>query len=154
MKTAATWFAQYGQSHQHPVNKFIHWLMVPTIYWTVAALCYSVPVPFIDGDWRLAHLVALPILAFYWRLHWTIGLMMTGFTLACLALCTLIAQSGLSLVWLALVVFAIAWLGQFYGHWLEGKKPSFFEDVQFLLIGPAWLCGHIAVKAGVKFEER
>ena len=36
------------------------------------------------------------------------------------------------------VVFVLAWIGQFVGHKIEGKKPSFFEDLQFLLIGPGW----------------
>jgi uncharacterized membrane protein YGL010W len=43
-------------------------------------------------------------------------------------------------LWLtSVVIFVVAWIGQFVGHALEGKRPSFFKDLQFLLIGPLWL---------------
>ena len=54
-------------------------------------------------------------------------------------------------VWrLSLAIFIVAWIGQFIGHKIEGKKPSFFEDLQFLLIGPAWLLSFIYNKLGIK----
>jgi uncharacterized membrane protein YGL010W len=43
------------------------------------------------------------------------------------------------LFYFSLTLFILAWIGQFYGHKIEGKKPSFFKDIQFLLIGPAWV---------------
>ena len=49
------------------------------------------------------------------------------------------------------ITFIIAWIGQFVGHKIEGKKPSFFEDIQFLLIGPAWLLSFIYKKLGIKY---
>ena len=55
------------------------------------------------------------------------------------------------LLTLALVVFAIAWIGQFIGHKIEGKKPSFFEDIKFLLIGPAWLLGFVYRRLGIAY---
>ena len=46
---------------------------------------------------------------------------------------------GQGILWqLSLGIFVLAWIGQFYGHKVEGKKPSFFKDLQFLLIGPLW----------------
>ena len=45
----------------------------------------------------------------------------------------------------------LAWIGQFIGHKIEGEKPSFFEDLQFLLIGPAWLLGAIYQKLGIRY---
>ena len=50
-----------------------------------------------------------------------------------------------------ITVFIFAWIGQFIGHKIEGKKPSFFEDIQFLLIGPAWLLSFIYKKIGIKY---
>ena len=41
------------------------------------------------------------------------------------------------------MVFVLAWIGQFIGHLIEGKRPSFFKDLQFLLIGPAWLMAFV-----------
>jgi uncharacterized membrane protein YGL010W len=55
-------------------------------------------------------------------------------------------------VWkICLVLFVLAWIGQFVGHKIEGKKPSFFQDVVFLLIGPAWLLHFIYKKAGQRY---
>ena len=55
-------------------------------------------------------------------------------------------------LWLfSLFVFVVAWIGQFVGHKIEGKKPSFFEDLQFLLIGPAWLMHFLYKKAGISY---
>ena len=61
-------------------------------------------------------------------------------------------QAGFGPVWRsALVVFVVAWIGQFIGHKIEGKKPSFLQDLQFLLIGPAWLLGFIYRKLGIRY---
>jgi uncharacterized membrane protein YGL010W len=53
--------------------------------------------------------------------------------------------------WWSLGIFVLAWIGQFIGHHVEGKKPSFFKDLQFLLIGPAWLLGFLFRLAGVRY---
>jgi uncharacterized membrane protein YGL010W len=52
-----------------------------------------------------------------------------------------------------ILIFVLAWIGQFVGHKIEGKRPSFFEDLQFLLIGPAWLLHFIYKKLGVKYSK-
>jgi len=54
--------------------------------------------------------------------------------------------------WMVFIsAFVLAWIGQFVGHKIEGKKPSFFEDLKFLLIGPAWLIAFVLKKIGVKY---
>ena len=58
--------------------------------------------------------------------------------------------SGWNLFLIYTNIFIVAWIGQFVGHKIEGKKPSFFEDLQFLLIGPAWLLSFIYKKMGIK----
>ena len=50
-----------------------------------------------------------------------------------------------------MAIFVLAWIGQFIGHKIEGEKPSFFEDLQFLLIGPDWLLGAIYQKLGIRY---
>ena len=62
-----------------------------------------------------------------------------------------LAGSSFSLWQMSLLIFAVAWVGQFVGHKIEGKKPSFLEDLQFLLIGPAWLLHFIYKKIGVQY---
>ena len=49
----------------------------------------------------------------------------------------------------AIIVFVLAWVGQFIGHKIEGKKPSFIKDIQFLLIGPIWLLSAIYNKLNI-----
>jgi uncharacterized membrane protein YGL010W len=51
----------------------------------------------------------------------------------------------------SIIIFALAWVGQFYGHAVEGKKPSFLKDVQFLMIGPAWVLAFLYRKLGIKY---
>jgi uncharacterized membrane protein YGL010W len=55
------------------------------------------------------------------------------------------------LAYISLGVFVLAWIVQFYGHKIEGKKPSFLKDVQFLMIGPAWLMHFIYKKIGISY---
>jgi uncharacterized membrane protein YGL010W len=57
-----------------------------------------------------------------------------------------------NMVFASLGIFFVAWVGQFIGHKIEGKKPSFLEDLQFLLIGPAWLLHFIFKRLGVRYS--
>jgi uncharacterized membrane protein YGL010W len=38
----------------------------------------------------------------------------------------------------ALFLFVLGWVFQFIGHWFEGKKPSFFSNPAFLIVGPIY----------------
>jgi uncharacterized membrane protein YGL010W len=58
---------------------------------------------------------------------------------------------GQQLLWLAIGVFVVAWIGQFIGHVIEGRRPSFFTDLAYLLIGPAWLTGKLMRRAGIPY---
>lgn len=135
------WLDQYAESHQNPINIQIHWWCVPVIFWTISGLLFLITIPFIGN-------LAVPVivlLTLYYvsisRLLW-IGLLM--FMLAGLYLNFLLfSRIGNSLVWVYLTLFVVAWILQFYGHSIEGKKPSFLKDLQFLMIGPAWLMAKI-----------
>jgi uncharacterized membrane protein YGL010W len=50
-----------------------------------------------------------------------------------------------------LSVFVITWIFQLIGHKIEGQKPSFLKDLQFLLIGPIWILGFILKKTGIRY---
>lgn len=154
MKSLEAWLEEYGESHQNKTNKAIHWVCVPVIYLTVMGLLWSVPVPeFMQAypgvNW--ASLMMIPVLVFYFRLSPLIGLGMSLFSLGCwwsLAWYESLAHWD---VWvMSLLVFAVMWVGQFIGHAIEGKKPSFFKDLQFLLIGPAWVMAYFLNKLSAK----
>jgi uncharacterized membrane protein YGL010W len=61
------------------------------------------------------------------------------------------AVGGPSLWLVSLIIFVVSWIGQFIGHKIEGKKPSFLDDVKFLLIGPIWLLHFICNKVGLRY---
>lgn len=154
MKSIDLWLKEYSVSHTHPVNKFIHWCAVPVIYITVFGLLWSVPKPeFFAFSWlNWATILALPAMGFYFSLSTVMGLAMTLFTVGVVALVDWYAKLGLmSPALLSLILFAIMWVFQFIGHYIEGKKPSFFKDVQFLLIGPMWLMAFILRRANIRF---
>ena len=134
-KSLQSWLADYAVSHQHPINKKIHWLCVPTIFASILGMGMS---------WQAAFtlvLIAL-VMLFYLRLSPQLFIAMGMFVLFCLAAIAILPV-GFKF-WFG--VFVVAWIGQFVGHKIEGKKPSFFEDLQFLLIGPAWVANSLSTK--------
>jgi uncharacterized membrane protein YGL010W len=155
MRTVHQWLSEYGESHTNETNKLIHWICVPAIFFAITGLLYSIKLPlFITEQLQLnvAMVVLLLTTIYYLSLSVKIGIGMLLFGILCLAVCYA-AEVFLPLpLWLlSLIVFVAAWIGQFYGHKIEGKKPSFFKDIQFLLIGPMWLMSFIFRKMGVKY---
>jgi uncharacterized membrane protein YGL010W len=53
---------------------------------------------------------------------------------------------------LSLGIFVAAWVAQFVGHKIEGKKPSFFEDMQYLWVGPLFVLSKLLGKLGVRWR--
>lgn len=134
-------FARYGESHRNPANKAIHWICVPLITWSLIALLWSwTPI-------AAYALIALSV-AFYAYLSPAIAVGMLGVSAVLVYPLTLIGAHALLA---AVVVFVGAWIGQFVGHRIEGTRPSFLDDVKFLLIGPAWLLGHVYRKVGIAY---
>jgi uncharacterized membrane protein YGL010W len=134
-------FLRYGESHRHPANEAIHWICVPLITWSVLAAL-----------WVLSPAVAYVgiglAVAFYAWLSVQIAVgMLALFALMVYPLTIL----GSNTLWVAAAVFVLAWIGQFIGHAIEGRKPSFLEDVKFLLVGPAWLLHFIYRRVGIAY---
>jgi uncharacterized membrane protein YGL010W len=153
--TMQEWLDAYGESHQNPLNKKIHWVAVPSIFLTIVGLLWSIPTPELFGSnpWlNFATLAIIPVFLFYVRLSpsLTVGMVLwSGF---CAALCNYYTTITTFPLWQAsIIVFVVAWIGQFYGHKVEGKKPSFLDDIKFLMIGPAWLMSFIYDKFGIKY---
>jgi uncharacterized membrane protein YGL010W len=134
-------FARYGESHRNPANKAIHWVCVPLITWSVIALLWSwTPIA--------AYALIAASIAFYALLSPVIAVGMLGVSAALVYPLTLLGTHALVA---AVIVFVAAWIGQFIGHRIEGRKPSFLDDVKFLLIGPAWLLGHVYRRFGIAY---
>lgn len=144
MKTIDHLLSQYGESHQNSTNKIIHWFCVPLIMFSIVGLLMSLPFPVDKGFLSNWGTIALFLaLLYYLRLSFPLFfgfLLIAGaLVLGNFAIWEALGESNLYLLYTSLIVFIIAWIGQFYGHKIEGKKPSFLKDIQFLLIGPAWL---------------
>lgn len=151
MRTAQEWLDAYGESHQNPVNKKIHWVCIPWIMISVLGLLASIPSPF-DNPW-LSWAVGVAALAigYYALISIPLAIGMAVISAIMLGVVHLLAGLPLPLWVSSLVIFVVAWIFQFIGHKIEGKKPSFFEDLQFLLIGPMWLLAAIYRRVGIGY---
>ena len=127
MKTINEWFDEYSESHQNKTNKLIHWVCVPTIYFSIVGILAHFSV-------LLTTLLLVLAFIFYARLDIVLAVAMAVLT-SVLAWLIWVLPVGYGFY---IGLFILAWIGQFYGHKVEGKKPSFFKDLQFLLIGPIW----------------
>ena len=155
-KSADQWFAEYGESHQHHTNELIHWVCVPVIFFCVLGFIWSIPLPATWMDrwpwfnWALVAIVLVTL--FYLRLSPPLSAGMLFFMSLCYTGLVLVDIFLPWPVWqLCLGLFVLAWIGQFIGHRIEGKKPSFFKDLAFLLIGPAWLMSFVYKKIGQRY---
>ena len=152
MKTIQQWLDEYSVSHQNHTNKLIHWICVPLIFFSITGLFYSIELPVkLVGNLNLNLAVIMLVLAiaYYFMLSRTLWVGMFLFAIICFGVCYEIKQTGAPLWAVCIGVFVLAWVGQFYGHNIEGKKPSFLKDMQFLMIGPAWLMSFIYKKIGI-----
>ena len=149
---------EYSESHKNETNKLIHWICVPLIFWSIVALLYSIPNSFlvnlfgdnVFSNWAIIALFL--VIIYYMSLSMPIAIGMVIFIFICLFISEALVKYSVFPLWaIAIVVFILAWVGQFYGHKVEGKKPSFLKDLQFLLIGPAWLMHFIYKKVGLKY---
>ena len=150
MQTLQQLLDAYAVSHQNKTNKIIHYFCVPAIFFSVVGLLMSIPSGLITSitgiedplyaNWGVTFL--FPLMIFYIRLSLKMAFLILGFSILCiLGNFQLALQMSL---WKASVgIFVVAWIIQFYGHKIEGKKPSFLDDLKFLLIGPAWILDHV-----------
>ena len=156
------YFDKYAESHQNPTNELIHWICVPLIVFSLFGLVWAIPFPQLGflGDkagyvnWA-SFLIAFSIY-YYYRLSpvlsYAMLLIIMIFSACVVGLEKLHNLNGWPPMWqVCLIIFIAAWIGQFVGHKIEGKKPSFFDDVKFLLIGPIWLLHFLFKKAGIRY---
>lgn len=149
------WLDAYAVSHQNPTNKRLHWICVPAIVVSLIGMLWALPVPALFTEaspwlnWGTLFLAAG--LAYYLILSLPLAMGMVPVIAGIIAIVSFMDSLPGSLALLSLAVFVIAWIGQFIGHKIEGQKPSFFEDIQFLMIGPLWILAAVFRGAGLKY---
>jgi uncharacterized membrane protein YGL010W len=154
-------FDKYAESHQNPDNKLIHWICVPLIVFSILGLVWCIPFPYLgflgkfNGYLNWASFLIAFSIYYYYKLSPVMSYLML---LSVFVMSFFIVQlekieaNGGPAVWLVCaVIFVLSWIGQFIGHKMEGKKPSFLEDVKFLLIGPIWLLHFVCRKIGLRY---
>ena len=154
MKTVDQWFSEYGEGHQNETNKLFHWICIPIIMFSLLGLLSEVPLLVVPWTplTNLATLFVVLALLFYVRLSWPLALGMALVSAAMVAGHLALRRAAWAPLWqICLGLFVLGWLGQFIGHKIEGKKPSFLKDLQFLLIGPLWLLADAYRRAGIKY---
>jgi len=146
MKTAKEYFDEYAVSHQNETNQTIHYICVPLIFFSVIGLLMSIPTTFLENLLDLSNpmlenwavVFGLITTLFYMRLGFWYFIEMLFVILLCI-IGNFYLGSQIHLLYTSITIFVLAWIGQFYGHKIEGKKPSFLKDLEFLLIGPLWV---------------
>jgi uncharacterized membrane protein YGL010W len=156
MRTATQWLDDYGDSHRNHTNKALHWICVPVIVWCVIGLLWSLPFPgglraaFPAANW--GGIAVLTALIYYSLLSIPLMLGALPLLLAFLWSIDLLDRTAAVPLWsICVFLFVVAWIGQFIGHAIEGKRPSFFKDVQFLMIGPLWLLADVYRRLGIRY---
>ena len=151
MRTYNQWMDEYGVSHQNHTNQLIHKICVPLIMLTVVGFLWCIPTPALFAsvpflNWATIFVAAC--LCFYLTLNLVqfFGMIIQTFIMC--FICHNLYQAGILLPF-CIIVFVLAWIGQFWGHKIEGKKPSFLQDLAFLLIGPLWVTRFFYRKIGI-----
>jgi uncharacterized membrane protein YGL010W len=155
MRSVDSWFSEYSESHRNPTNEALHFVCVPAIVLSMIGLLWSLPVPAalasLSPAVNWASLAALAIVCYYALLSPRLALGMLPLLVLGLAVIALLARLPAPLWATSAAIFVIAWIGQFVGHAAEGRRPSFFKDAQFLLIGPLWVLSFAYRRLGLRY---
>lgn len=145
--------AEYERDHQDATNRRLHFVAVPLIFFCVVAFLTEIPVPQslqkLPGGWL--PIAALAATIYYMRRSVTAGIIMIAFTLLCFGIIELLRYHELPVGEISLGLFIVLSGVQYVGHSIEGKRPSFYRDAQFLLIGPVWVFHKLLSPLGVRY---
>jgi uncharacterized membrane protein YGL010W len=154
MRSIEQWLAAYGEHHRDHTNKTLHWIGIPIIVFSLIGMLYLIPLPCALScrGITVALIVAVIALLYYFALSrpLAIGMLIVlgAMYAAVSAIVELLGERALIVM---VAVFVVGWIIQFVGHKIEGQKPSFFEDLQFLLIGPVWLLSDVYRRLGISY---
>ena len=156
MKPIQNWLDEYAESHQNPTNIKIHWICVPLIMLSIIGLLANIQlnVNILSAYPQYNHAGIILLLfgcIYYYFLSKSLLLGMIPVSIIMLMIVSCFSTFSYPLWMTSLIIFVISWAGQFYGHKIEGKRPSFFKDIQFLMIGPLWLLSKLYRRYGIPY---
>jgi uncharacterized membrane protein YGL010W len=140
-RKVARLLAHYGESHQNPRNEVIHFIAIPLIMLSLLGLLYAA------HPW-LAYGFVAASMVYYARLSMVF---LVAMALVSAIGLVLVQAMGERVLPLSAAIFVAAWIAQFIGHKIEGKKPSFFEDLQYLWVGPLFVLSKLFGKLGIRW---
>ena len=151
MRRVDTLLDNYSADHQNPTNQLIHVLCVPAIVWSVSAMLWAIPVPdgvLQPGAWSAFAMFAAWVVYFQLSRKLAMGMLVAFLATVFLNRWIAGAIGVMNLMWLGVGVFVVAWVAQFIGHNIEGKRPSFLTDMVYLLVGPIWTLRKLYTRLG------
>ncbi len=150
MRTIEDLLKEYGESHQNPMNKIIHWVCIPLLLFCTFGMIWLIPVPDsfkqISFPINWATILMGMIFIYYSQLSRSLSYGMVFIYSGIIGiLYNLVNTYGNGLFLPLFILWVIAWILQIIGHQIEGKKPSFMSNLQFLLVGPLWIIHSIVL---------
>jgi uncharacterized membrane protein YGL010W len=134
--------AHYGESHRNPTNELIHMVAIPAIMLSIVGLLFAL------HPW-VAYAFVAASLVYYATLRSPVFL--ATMSIGSLVVIGLVHAMGPLVLPVSAAIFVVAWIFQFIGHKIEGKKPSFFEDIQYLWVGPLFVLSRLFLRLGVRW---
>jgi len=155
MQEARVWIEEYAQDHQNSFNRAVHHICVPLIVISLIGLLWSIPVPAawsrIGPVMNWGTVFTCIAVIYYFVLSIPLAAGMLPFALAVIGIVAWLDRLSFPLWMISMVMFVVAWIGQFAGHYAEGRKPAFFRDLQFLMIGPLWILAGTFARLGIRY---
>jgi len=136
-----TLLAHYADSHRDPTNEAIHCVAIPLIVLSLLGLLYAV------HPW-VGYATVLGSFIYYARLS---AAFLVAMAASSALMLLLVRAMGGAVLSISAVIFVLAWIAQFVGHKIEGKKPSFLEDLQYLLVGPLFVLSLLFRRLGIRW---
>lgn len=133
--------SHYGESHKNLTNEAIHFIAIPLIMLSLCGLMFAL------HPW-VAYAFIAASMVYYARLSWVFFGLMCAWSALIIAI---LHALGSQVLWTSVAIFVGAWIAQFIGHKIEGKKPSFFEDIQYLWVGPLFVLSKLLGRLGVRW---
>ena len=153
MRSFTDQVANYAAYHRDRRNIATHFVGVPMIVFAVATLLSRPPFEVAGLPLSPAWLVVAATCAFYFALSVGYGVVMTVLLVVITWAAGQVAAASTA-TWLAVGVgaFVVGWAIQFLGHYYEGRKPAFVDDIIGLLVGPLFLVVEAAFALGLSAE--